>query len=79
VLRTPEKIRQLQRKLYRKARQDCESHRKKMIEKFRLSGRKPNLRFDEGEPEIERSLQPPRQISTIERVSLAVFVNFSLY
>ena len=54
MLETPEKIRELQRKLYRKAKQvdsDCESFWKKMIGKP-YSG-KPNVRFDEGELEIE--------------------------
>jgi hypothetical protein len=32
---------------------DCESLWKKMIGKSRLSGRKLNVRFDEGELEIE--------------------------
>ena len=51
-LLTPE-YRELQRKLYPKAkRQDpCESLGKKMIGKSRSGGRKPNVRFDEGELE----------------------------
>ena len=40
------RIRELQRKLYRKAKQDCESLWKKMIGKPRLSGRKLNVRFE---------------------------------
>ena len=61
MLETPEKVRELQRKLYQKAKQeeeyrmdsDCESRWKKMIGKSRPSGRKLNVRFDEGELEIE--------------------------
>ena len=57
MLQTPEKVRELQRKLYQKAKQekesDCESRWKKMIGKSRPSGRKLNVRFDEGELEIE--------------------------
>ena len=55
MLETPEKVRELQRKLYQKAKQekdsDCESRWKKMIGKP-YSG-KLNVRFDEGELEIE--------------------------
>jgi len=58
MLKTPEKIQDLQRKLYRKAKQEkeyrdtnCESLWKKMIGKP-YSG-KLNVRFDEGELEIE--------------------------
>ena len=52
MLKTPEKIRELQRKLYQKAKQekDCESLWKKMIGKP-YSG-KLNVRFDEEELEI---------------------------
>ena len=50
MLETPEKVRELQRKLYQRAKQDCESRRKKMIGKP-YSG-KLNVRFDEGELEI---------------------------
>jgi hypothetical protein len=46
MLETPEKVRELQRKLYRKAKQDCESLWKKMIGKSRLSGRKLDVRFE---------------------------------
>jgi hypothetical protein len=42
---------------------DCESLWKKMIGKSRLGGRKLNVRFDEGELEIE--CQPLRQLSTL--------------
>ena len=58
MLKTPEKIRELQRKLYQNAKQekesdsDCESLWKKMIGKP-YSG-KLNVRFDEGELEIEQ-------------------------
>jgi hypothetical protein len=54
MLETPEKIRELQRKLYQKAKQvdpGCESLWRKMIGKP-YSG-KLNVRFDEGELEIE--------------------------
>ena len=57
MLETPEKIRELQRKLYQNAKQEkesnanCESLWKKMIGKP-YSG-KLNVRFDEGELEIE--------------------------
>jgi len=56
MLKTPEKIWELQRKLYQKAKQlSCESPWKKMIGKP-YSG-KLNVRFDEGE------LEPgPRQV-----------------
>ena len=49
---TPEH-RELQRKLYLKAKQEdpCESRGKKMMGKSRSGGRKPNVRFDEGELE----------------------------
>jgi hypothetical protein len=56
MLETPEKIRELQRKLYQKAKQvdpGCESLWRKMIGKSRHGGRKLNVRFDEGELEIE--------------------------
>jgi hypothetical protein len=42
---------------------DCESLWKKMIGKSRLGGGKLNVRFDEGELEIE--CQPLRQLSTL--------------
>jgi microsomal dipeptidase-like Zn-dependent dipeptidase len=57
MLETPEKIRELQKKLYQNAKQeresdsDCESFWKRMIGKP-YSG-KLNVRFDEGELEIE--------------------------
>jgi hypothetical protein len=38
---------------YTRGPSNCESFWKKMIGKSRLSGRKLNVRFDEGEPEIE--------------------------
>jgi hypothetical protein len=41
----------------------CESRWKKMIGKSRLGGRKLNVRFDEGELEIEPMLL--RQLSTL--------------
>jgi hypothetical protein len=41
-----------------------ESHWKKMIGKSRLSGRKPNVRFDEGELEIELLATTPALYST---------------
>jgi hypothetical protein len=51
VLRTPEKIRELQRKLYQKAKQEkgipgsnCESHWEKMIGKPYMG--KPYVRFE---------------------------------
>ena len=50
MLKTPEKTRKLQRKLYQKAKQNCESFWKKMIGKP-YSG-KLNVRFDEAELEI---------------------------
>ena len=56
MLETPEKVRELQRKLYQKAKQekgydpDCESHWVKMIGK--PDSGKLNVRFDEGELEI---------------------------
>jgi hypothetical protein len=64
VLETPEKIRELQRKLYRKAKQVLkgESLRMKIIGKP-YSG-KPNVRFDEGELEIEPSATTPALDST---------------
>jgi hypothetical protein len=43
---------------------NCESHWKKMIGKSRLSGRKPNVRFDKGELEIEISATAPALYST---------------
>ncbi len=67
MLETPEKIRELQRKLYQKAKQEkdfktnCESRWKKMIGKP-YSG-KLNVRFDEGELEIGQT--PLRQFSTL--------------
>ena len=58
MLKTPEEVRELQRKLYRKAKPNQgslgsagESIRMKIIGKP-YSG-KPNVRFDEGELEIE--------------------------
>ncbi|MDP2971177.1 MAG: hypothetical protein Q8P64_18505 [Deltaproteobacteria bacterium] len=65
MLETPEKIRELQRKLYQKAKQvdpGCESLWRKMIGKP-YSG-KPNVRFDEGELEIELSATTPALYST---------------
>jgi hypothetical protein len=64
VLETPEKIRELQRKLYRKSKQGSmgESHRMKIIGKP-YSG-KPNVRFDEGELEIELLANTPALYST---------------
>ncbi len=71
MLKTPEKIQELQRKLYRKAKQDtdncsmdssCESLWKKMIGKP-YSG-KPNVRFDEGELEIGHLVTTPALYST---------------
>ena len=61
MLKTPEKIRELQRKLYRKAKQVLkgESLRMKIIGKP-YSG-KPNVRFDEGEMET-----PDRYSSKID-------------
>src|SRR4030042_2747189 len=54
MLETPEKIRELQRKLYQKAKQEnCESHWKKMTGK--PYSRKLNVRFEEGELEIGHS------------------------
>ena len=53
-LETPEKVRELQRKLYQKAKQEdpnCESYWPKMIGK--PDSGKLNVRFDEGELEIE--------------------------
>jgi hypothetical protein len=41
-----------------------ESHRMKIIGKSRLSGRKPNVRFDEGELEIEHLATTPALYST---------------
>jgi hypothetical protein len=46
-------------------RANCESHWKKMIGKSCLSGRKPNVRFDEGELEIELSATTPVLYSTV--------------
>ena len=43
---------------------NCESLGKKMIGKSRLSGRKLNVRFDEGELEIEPSATTPALYST---------------
>jgi hypothetical protein len=63
-LGTPEKIRELQGKLYQKASRSCENHWMKIIGKSRLSGRKPNIRFDEGELEIELSATTPALYST---------------
>jgi hypothetical protein len=50
MLETPEKVRDLQRKLFQKATQGCESPWEKMTGKP-YSG-KLNVRFDEGELEI---------------------------
>lgn len=61
MLETSEKIRELQRKLYQKAKQEGESLWKKMIGKP-YSG-KLNVRFDEGELEIGH--QPLRQFPTL--------------
>jgi hypothetical protein len=61
VLETPEKIRELQRKLYRKAKRS-ERLRMKIIGKP-YSG-KPNVRFDEGELEIELAATTPALYST---------------
>ena len=61
MLETPEKVRELQRKLYQKAKQDCESRWKKMIGK--PDSGKLNVRFDEGELEIEPRLL--RQLPTL--------------
>ena len=46
MLKTPEEIRELQRKLYRKAKQEtnCESHWEKMIGKPYMG--KPYVRFE---------------------------------
>jgi hypothetical protein len=43
----------------------CESLRMKIIGKSRLSGRKPNVRFDEGELEIELLDTTPALYSTV--------------
>ena len=63
TLETPDRIRELQRKLCQRAKWMSESFWKKMtclhgafrrrqVGKSRLSGRKPHVRFDEGELEI---------------------------
>ncbi len=63
MLKTPEKIQELQRKLYRKAKQsNCESLWKKIIGKP-YSG-KLNVRFDEGELEIGHLVTTPALYST---------------
>jgi hypothetical protein len=64
MLETPEKVQGLQRKLYQKAKWMSESLWKKMIGKP-YSG-KLNVRFDEGELEIE--CEPLRQLSTLPSV-----------
>ena len=63
MLETPAKVRELQRKLYQKAKWMRESLWKKMIGKP-YSG-KLNVRFDEGELEIEHQLL--RQLSTLPK------------
>ena len=64
VVETPEKIRELQRKLYRKAKQvlNGECLQMKIIGKP-YSG-KPNVRFDEGELKIELLATTPILYST---------------
>jgi hypothetical protein len=54
MLETPDRVRELQRKLCQKAKQVCESRWMKMIGKSRHGGRKLNVRFDEWKLEIER-------------------------
>ena len=61
-IRTSEKIRQLQRKLYQKAKHGYESHWKKITGKPH-SG-KPNEGFDEGKLEIELLATTPALYST---------------
>jgi hypothetical protein len=65
MLETPEKVRELQRKLYQTAKQEmgtgCESRWMKMIGK--PDSGKLNVRFDEGELEIEPRLL--RQFPTL--------------
>jgi hypothetical protein len=60
-LGTPEKIRELQRKLYQKAKQELRKPLEKMIGK--PDSGKLNVRFDEGELEIEPRLL--RQFPTL--------------
>jgi len=50
MLETPEKVRELQRKLCQRAKQGCKSRWLKMIGK--PDSGKLNVRFDEGELEI---------------------------
>jgi hypothetical protein len=66
MLETPERIRELQRKLYQKSKQEGERHWKKIIGK--PCAGKLHARFDEGELEIGSNLLTPALYSTLERV-----------
>jgi hypothetical protein len=64
-LGTPEQSGNFRGNYARRPSRSCESLWEKMIGKSCLSGRKPNIRFDEGELEIEPSATRPALCFTV--------------